>query len=219
MEIVDREQERYEKENSPEGKRKKWKEGLVGLVIAAVCCVVIYVLNHNPAFTGTPHEVTLGDTVILPGSTTVQELYDKGYDFSDLSAAKITQEGRVYKEVFDISSEAEARTYYYSVILVKDEKGVATLDVVNEQSKAVPLSECKVRSVRVYVWDEGAENAALDGFLLEELSVEKLSETAGKARESSDGSSYTWEKGNYSMTLNYDENGSLQSFISFYEKQ
>lgn len=230
MKVVDKEQERAEAAASPEGKKKKLIGNLALALVVVVLAAVVYVMNHNPAFTGTPHVVTVAGFSIEPGKTTVQELADAGFGISDFSSLKtvITDGAPVtgYTEVFDLTSETEAKSYYNMLKLVREGKSYGALTVVNETSSAMPLADCKVREISVYSSDEEADTATIDGIAMGQLSVEALTAVAGEPERTSDETnaegkktSTFWEKGNYSMKLTVKEDGSAYVFTSSYEKQ
>ncbi len=222
MKVVDKEQERLAEAETPEGKRKALMEKLIPVAIVAVCAVVYFFLPDFTIGGGKAYVVTLGDVEVIPGKTTVQELADAGYDFSDLSGANNVWDddgslNTLYPNVYDLSSEAEANTLYVSIILVKDQKEVACLSLVNMESKVVPISECIISDISVSKNAYESDKATLIGLSFDQISEEALTEEAGKPESTPDyNDDVTWEKGKYSMGLAFDENGAVRSFSSDY---
>lgn len=219
MKVVDKEQERLEAEGTPQGKQKVLLGTIIPLIIVAVC-VILYFVLPDITIGGNTFVVTLGNAEVIPGTTTVQELADAGYEFSDLSGAssKWDEDGSLhflYPNVYDLSGMAEANTLYISVVLVKDQEQVARLSIVNRSSREVPLSECIISDISVERDDYEADKAALMGLSFDQLSQEALTEKAGKPKSNSDYSDdVTWGKGKFGMGLVFDESGAVESFSS-----
>lgn len=222
MNVVDKEQERLAEEGTPEGKKKKLLGAIAPLLIAAVCVLLYFILPDFTIGGGKAYVVTLGNVEVIPGTTTVQELADAGYDFSDLSGAssKWDEDGSLhmlYPNVYDLSGEAEANTLYISIVLVKDQEQAARVSIVNMKSKAVPISECIISDISVEKGDYEADKASLIGIPFDQLSEEVLTGEAGKPESTPDYSDdVTWEKGKYGMGLVFDESGAVESFSSDY---
>ncbi len=221
MNETDKEQKPIVEEGTAEGKGKKLLGTLTPLIIAAVAVVVYFLLKNFTVF-GKEYVVTLGDAEVVPGRTTVQELADAGYDFSDLSGAssKWDEDGSLhmlYPNVYDLSAEAEANTLYLSIVLVKDQERAASVSIVNMKSRAVPISECIISDISVEKSDYESEKAALMGLSFDQLSEEALTEQAGKPKGTADYSDdITWENGRYGMGLVFDDNGAVEEFSSDY---
>ncbi len=222
MKVVDKEQERLAEEGTPEGKKKALMGTLIPIAIVAVCAIVYFCFPDFTIGGGKAYVVTLGNVEVIPGQTTVQELADAGYDFSDLSGAnsKWDDDGSLhmlYPNVYDLTSEAEANTLYISIVLVKDQEQVASLSLVNMKSKGVPISECVISDISVAKSDYESDKATLMGLSFDQISEEALTEEAGKPKSTPDYSDdVTWGKGKYGMGLVFDENGAVESFSSDY---
>ena len=230
MKIVDKEQERIEKANTPEGKKSKRRSSALTAVAVIVFAVFLYLSGHHPMFIGTPHIVTVDGFAVEPGKTTVGELGAAGFFVSDFSMRKTNISGGQvtsgYMEAFELSTPVEAKSYYDMLRLVKDGEAYASLSVVNESSSAATLADCKVRSITVHSTDEAAMTASIDGIPMEGLTQESLAGAAGEPERVSDSSlsgekkiAAKWEKGNYSMELTMNEDGTAYSFVSKYEKK
>lgn len=222
MRVVDMEQERMEQEKTPEGKRKKLLQNIATILAVAVFVAVMYLVYHHPFFVGQPHMVLVDGVTIVPGETTMEELNKEGYELSDWDHSEMVKENgkmqHIYTEVLDLSTQIEPRTYY-SMVLVKEGLGYATVEFVNESSSSVPITACKIRAVTVADYHEASQNAQLEGILFDELTVDALSAASGLETEELNETYYTWEKGNYLMRLEFRENGTVESFTSGYEKQ
>ena len=97
---------------------------------------------------------------------------------------------------------------------------------MNESSRSATLADCKVRSITVYASDEEANTASLHGISMDQLTIERLAEAAGEPKKVSDDllsdvkrTEAKWAKGNYSMELTVNEDGTVYSFSSGYEKR
>lgn len=222
MKIMDKEQERIQEEQQPEAKKKKIINGIKTALVGVVLLAGMYLLNCHPFFIGTPTEVTLGDLTIIPGETTVGELIDAGYEFSDFEHAEWVQDrenaGYVYTEVIDTTAEVEARTYY-DLVLLKEGEDCAEISIVNENSAAKVLPECKVRSITVDGFRESAADTTIKGIAFGQISETALEEAMGKAPEKVSEDYYVWEKGNYKLQLRLTEEGAVDSVTSFYERK
>ena len=230
MQIRDKEQERKDYENSPEGRRKSLIVKVIFVVAVVACMAVIYVTSHNPAFTGTPHVVVVDGVEIIPGETTGAQLYEAGFQIADRSmySVDLTAQGAVsgYKSFLPLDTEAEKETYYYGLSLIKEGKSYATLQMINEASSTKTLGEMKVREIIVYGSSENAENASLEGIPVSALTKAALTEKAGEPEreetipeDEEEHTQIRWAKGNYKMELVLNEDGTCYSFGSFYERQ
>lgn len=217
MEVVNKEQERIQQEQTPAGKRKKLIQQIVlGILIAGII-VIIYLLNHHPAFAGSPHLVTLGGVTVEPGKTTVKELTDAGYEISDQSLSEWTEiDGTstyVYHEVYDLASEVEGSSYYM-VKLVKEGREHAGITIVNHKSSAAKLTECLVYSIEVRTSSKGADMDTVNGIQVNQLSLEGMQGLLGVPSDESDTGIYEWKKGKYSLSLKSGEKGQVLSVKS-----
>lgn len=164
-----------------------------------------------------PYVMKIGDKEIKTGETTVQELSDAGYDLSDLSGRERVfgddfSSEWIYTQVYDLTSETEARTVYPSITVVKDGQQVALISICNESKDNAPLSECRITSVIVYenYWE--VEKVSFEGISFENISSDALTEILGEPKKVSDNEDkYTWERGLYSLELEYQEDGTLES--------
>lgn len=230
MKVVDREQERIEKANTPKGKVSKKLSTALTVVVVIAAAVFIYLSSHHPMFIGSPHMVSVGGVTVEPGKTTVGEMSAAGFSLADFSMRKTNISGGQvssgYEEMFDTSSPVEARSYYDMLRLIKDGEAYASLSVVNESPSSATLADCKVRSITVFATDEEAMTASIDGISADGLTQESLSKVAGEPNKVGD-SSFSgekktvakWEKGYYSMELSLNEDGTFYSFVSKYEKK
>ena len=173
---------------------------------------------------GEPYAVTFGELQIKPGVTTMQEVEDAGYGFNDLMGGTVVsgEDGSaftVYTEVFDLNSEAEANTVYTGLALIKDGRKIATVTIVNESAQNAPLKECIISAVTVSFKEYEVEKAAIEGVTFDNISEETLAEVLGKANKTPKyGYAYSWNRGEYSLDLKYQEDGSLESVRSDYNE-
>ena len=170
---------------------------------------------------GEPYAVTFGELQIKPGVTTMQEAEDAGYGFNDLMGGTLVrgEDGSgaftVYTQVLDLNAEAEANTVYTGLVMIKDGKRVAMIDIVNEGAQSAPLKECIISMVTVSFDDYEVETAAIEGVAFDNISEETFVEILGKADKTPNyGYEYSWERGKYSLDLKYQEDGSLESVRS-----
>ena len=230
MKVVDKEQERIEKANTPEGEKSKRLSTILTVVAVAAFAVFLYLSGHHPMFIGTPHVVTVDGFTVEPGKTTVGELGAAGFMVSDFSMRKTNISGGQvtsgYMEAFAPSTPVEGKSYYDMLRLVKDGEAYASLSVVNESSSDATLADCKVRSITVFSTDEAAMTASIDGIPMEGLTQESLAGVSGEPERVSDSTLSgekkivaKWAKGNYSMELTMNEDGTAYSFVSKYEKK
>lgn len=219
MRIVDRDREQLEEENRLEGKRKKLVEGLIIAVAATGFFFLANLMNGKVSAFQEPYLVMLGNVEVRPGRTSIQDLADEGYGFSDIGGRKAVQNGEdisfVYSELYDLSAKADGNTVYTSIILVKDGQCAALVSAVNRKSTEVPLAECKVGSVCICGDYYEAELTSLEGVAFDELNVEALTEVLGEPEsESESGDSYKWKRGGCYLVVEYKEDGTLDNFRS-----
>lgn len=171
-----------------------------------------------------PYVIKIGDKEIKTGETTVQELADAGYDFSDLSGRErifgddFSSEW-VYTQVYDLTSETEARTVYSAITVLKDGQQVALISICNESKDNAPLSDCKITSVTVYEYYWEVEKVSFEEISFEDLLFDGLTEILGEPKKISDNKDkYTWERGLYTLELKYQDDGTIESVrINFNE--
>ncbi len=209
-------QEMQEQQNIAE-KGKKWE---LRLVVMAVLTALMMCLSACGA-SGGPYVVTIGGMEVKPGVTTLQEMEDAGYGFAKGIGMFARDENGlptdefIYPTVFDLSSMAEAKTIYIAIALVKDEKKVADVTIVNNSTKSIPLSECIIESVKIYLDDYEADKVLIEGIEIEKVSEEAVTEVVGKAAKTpSYGDDCTWKRGAYSLGFQYNEDGTLKSVSS-----
>ncbi len=229
MQIRDKEQERKNYENSPQGKRKNLISKLIVGVMAVVFLGVVYVMNHNPAYVGTPHEVTVDGFTIIPGETTGAQLYEAGFQISDKSmySMQLTPEGKPvgYTGYYSLDTEVEKRTYYYGINLIKNGESYAMLEMINTAPSNKTVGDMKVKTITVV--GKKKDVASLEGIPTNELTKEALIEKAGEPESETpttgdDGEVRTelhWEKGNYEMEVTLNQDGTCESFQSSWDKQ
>ena len=220
MKVVDKEQERIEYENSPAGKRKKWLELLAAFVFCAVCLVLYRVLPHFEIGGGKPYVIVMDGLEVTPGKTTVQDLADAGYELSDMSGKVMMNErgenGEIvyrYQNVYDLTAEADARTLYDSLVLVKEEQQAASISIINDGPSAIPLSKCIVSDISIYNDYIDADKVTVEGVSFSQLTEEKLTELFGKVERSYDNTT-VWEKGNYNFYLWTTEEGTVRGITT-----
>ena len=123
----------------------------------------------------------------------------------------------MYSEVYDLDAQADKKTVYTSIILVKDGQCVALISVVNEKNTEIPLSECKINSVAVCPDYYESETVSLEGASFGQLSANTLTKILGKPRKvSEEGRTYTWERGVHRVILTYNEDGFPESLKTEY---
>lgn len=229
MQVRDKEQERKDYENSPQGKRNSLISKVVLVVIAVVILGVVYVMNRTPANVGTPHEVTVDGFAIIPGETTGAQLYEAGFQISDKSmySMQLTPEGKPvgYTGYYDLGTEVEKKTYYYGLNLIKDGESYAMLEMINTASSAKTVGDMKVKSVAVV--GEKKSVASLEGIAASEITKEALIEKAGEPKSETptigdDGEARTellWENGDYEMEVTLYQDGTCDRFQSAWNQE
>ncbi len=229
MKIQDKEQERKEYQNSPQGKRKSFLAGLILFLFMAALLGVVYVMDHNPAYTGTPYKAVVDGFEIIPGETTGAQLYEAGFQLADQSMFSIEINGQSassgFRDFFPLETKLEKRSYVDGLSLIQDGHAHAHLEMVNESSFSKTLAEAKVQGITVYRDDVNAEQASLEGISTGELSKQTLTERLGEPKEEStqfdvegDRTELVWAKGNYKTELVLAPDGSFHSFYSRYRK-
>lgn len=217
MKVVDKEQERIDYENSPAGKRKQWL-GLLGAVVFFLVTALLYRLFPNIEIGGgKPYVIVMDGLEITPGKTTVQDLVNAGYDLSDTTGKVMMNErdenGEIvylYQYVYDLTAEAEARTLYDSLVLVKGEEQAAGISIINNGTSSIPLSQCIVTKVTIYDYCIDADKVTVNGTPFPQLTEEMLSELYGKQDRHYD-NTRGWNKGNYYFTFITSEDGTVKS--------
>ena len=217
MKVVDKEQERIDYENSPKGKWKKWLELLAALVFFLVCALLYRVFPNIEIGGGKPYVIVMDGLEITPGKTTVQDLANAGYELTDMTGKVMLNErgedGEIiyrYRNVYDLTSEADARSMYSSLILVKDEEQAALISIVNNETSAVPLTQCIVSDITIYNHYIDSDKVTVEGTSLPQLTEGMLTELYGKPDRNYD-NSLTWDKGKYYLSLKIAEDGTVES--------
>lgn len=216
MKVVDKEQERIDYENSPAGKRKQWL-GLLAAVVFFLIAAVLYRMFPNIEIGGgKPYVIVMDGVEITPGKTTVQDLADAGYELTDMSGKVMLNERDEnreivyrYRNVYDLTSEADARTLYSSLILVKEEEQAASISIINNGANAVPLSQCIVSDIYVYSYCIDADQVTVEGTPLPQLTEEMLTELFGK-QDRNYNNTIVWNKGKYYFDLGLEEDGTVK---------
>lgn len=216
MKVVDKEQERIDFENSPAGKRKKWLGLLPPLIFVAVCLALYKFLPNIEIGGGKPYVIVMDGLEITPGTTTVQDLADAGYELTDMTGKVMLNErgenGEIvyrYRNVYDLTSEAEARTLYSMLILVKDEEQAAGVSIINNGTSAIPLSQCIISDIYIYSDYIDADKVTVEGTPLPQLTEEMLTELFGKQDRNYD-NTIGWNKGKYYFDLGVEEDGTVK---------
>lgn len=216
MKVVDKEQERIGYEKSPAGKKKKWLE-LLAVVVFFLICAALYKLFPNIEIGGgKPYVIVMDGLEITPGKTTVQDLADAGYELTDMSGRVMLNErdenGNIvyrYRNVYDLTAEADARTLYSMLILVKEEEQAAGISIINNGSSAIPLAQCIVSDIYIYSYYIDADKVTVEGTPLPQLTEEMLTELYGKQDRNYD-NIIGWNKGNYDFDLGVEEDGTVR---------
>ena len=216
MKVVDKEQERIDFENSPAGKRKQWL-GLLAAVVFFLIAAALYRMFPNIEIGGgKPYVIVMDGLEITPGTTTVQDLADAGYALTDMSGKVMLNErgenGEIvyrYRNVYDLTAEAEARTLYSMLILVKEEEQAAGISIINNGASAIPLSQCIVSDIYIYSDYIDADKVTVEGTPLPQLTEEMLTELFGKQDRNYD-NTIGWNKGKYYFDLGVEEDGTVK---------
>ena len=221
MKVVDKEQERIDAENTPAGKRKKWLELLAALVFFLVCAGLYRVMPDFEIGAGKPYVIVMDALEIIPGKTTVQELADAGYELSDSShkimASEKDENGNTvffYRDVYDLESEAEPRTRYSSLVLVKGETQAAEISIINKGGNGIPLSQCIVSEVTVRNSFVDADKVTVEGTSFPQLTEEKITELFGKKERVFNVTTSIWERGQYYFSLDIAEDGTVKKLTT-----
>ena len=217
MKVVDKEQERIDFENTPAGKRKQWLGLLAALVFFLVAAFLYRMFPNLEIGGGKPYVIVMDGLEIIPGETTVQDLANAGYELTDMTGKVMLNErgedGEIiyrYRNVYDLTSEADARSMYSSLILVKDEEQAALISIINSETSAVPLTQCIISNITIYNDYIDADKVTVEGTSLPQLTEGMLTELYGKPDRNYD-NSLTWDKGNYYLSLKIEEDGTVKS--------
>lgn len=221
MKVVDKEQERIDYENSPAGKRKQWLELLAALAFFLICAFLYRTLPHIEIGGGKPYVIVMDGLEITPGKTTVQDLADAGYALSDMSvrimASDLDENGNMvffYRDVYDLTAEADARTLYDSLVLVKGESQAASISILNDGPSAIPLSQCIVSDITIHNNYIDADKVTVEGTPFTQLTVDKITEVFGKQERIFNETTTIWERGNYYFSLQIDEDGTVKALTT-----
>ena len=221
MKVVDKEQERIDFENSPAGKRKQWLGLLAALIFFLVAAVLYRMFPNIEIGGGDPYVIVMDGLAVTPGKTTVQDLADAGYDLSDMSvrimATDKDENGNtvfLYRDVYDLSAEADARTLYDSLVLVKGELQAASVSIINNGPSAIPLSQCIVSNITIHNDYTGADNVTVEGTPFTQLTVDKITEVFGKQERKFNETTTIWERGNYYFSLQIEGDGTVKALTT-----
>lgn len=221
MKVIDKEQERIDAENTPAGKKKKWLELLAALVFFLVCAGLYRVMPNIEIGAGKPYAIVMDGLEIIPGKTTVQELADAGYELSDSSARIMASEKDengntvfLYRDVYDLSSQAESRTLYSSLVLVKGEVQAAEISIINNGASAIPLSQCLVSEVTIRNSFVDADKVTVEGTAFPQLTEEKITDAFGKKERMFNATTSIWERGQYYFSLDIAEDGTVKKLTT-----
>lgn len=183
----------------------------------AWCILLMGMLAGCGSGKGEPYAVTMGGVDVKPGQTTVQELADAGFEFTDLGGRSFTpvedENGNkiyLYESVYDLTSEAEAKTEYSMIIMVKDGEQAASVSLINESSESVPVSECIISYMTIDMGYKDADKVMVEGVSFDQLSIDKLTELFGKQSGKLNDSTTRWQRGDYSLNLEISEDGGPQ---------
>lgn len=162
-----------------------------------------------------PYTMVLGSGAeVIPGTTTVQDMADEGYEFKNtFGIPKLTEDGEMSTsydtKAYDITEEVEGNTIYLGTALVKDGKKAADVSIVNRSASEKPLAECIICDIEVGTEDEGAENVVINGMAFGGISKDSLTEALGKPDIAYKTGDYCkWEKGKYNIDIYLNEDGS-----------
>lgn len=213
-EVVDLEKQRYEKENTPEGKKAKRMRTYLGIAAAIVFFSVLYVINHNPNAKKDMVVVTMQGIEIIPGKTEVSELLDNGFQLAEQQVGNI----------IDPEAEAEAKSYYPLIFIVKDNKAYGTITIANDASTAKAIPKCTILKIGIDYLDEGSDTAAADGTVMSELTYEDLVSKYGEPVKSEEseyvgGLNVEWENKGYHFIVNVGEDEKIHSVQSSYGRR
>lgn len=230
MQIINNEQE-VQSSQEPANKMKDILKVVIVIGVCLLCLGALFIFSKSSIATGKPYAIEVDGILIKPGDT-VQELADSGFELSDYTARQYSAESgtSIYSQVYDLSAEVDANSYYTQIKLVKDGMAYADIEVLNESATSKPLAECKVSAV-VISMDNSYENTTkvvLNGVSLEDITVDKMTEISGKPYETSEyksysdespsGTEYIWKKHAYSMNIIIDNEGALYKISTNYGK-
>lgn len=192
------------------------------LALCAIALLGLYFISTSPLIAGKPYELEISGYTVQPGKTTVAELSEAGFSFSDFSSN--------YKEIYDVNTMVASKTKYQLVSLLKEGKLLADITIINESSSSKPLLNCLISEVTFNLekpYDD-LDKVNLKGISLTDLTPDKMSEAMGKKGTAADyksysdtsptGTSYTWSKGKYALEIVISTDGNLMSIKSNYNK-
>lgn len=214
MELVDREKQRLEKENTPEGRRKKRIRMFLGITAAVIFFSVVYVVNHNPNARKDMVAVTVQGVEIVPGKTKVQEILDGGFQLAEQQV----------QNTIDPEAKAEANSYYTMIQLVKEKKRYGTVTIANDSNIAQKIPKCTVLKITVYDSNEGSDEVAVDGIDMGDLTYEGLVSSYGEPLSSEEsnyieGTEVEWEKHGYYFKAHVGQDEKIHFVQSSYDRR
>lgn len=217
METIEKEQQ----EPAFIARQKNKKKPIVVLAVVLIILIgLFYIFTQTSIFSSDPYAVQLNGTTILPGETTVQELADAGYQLTDFTAYK--------KQAYDITDKADPKTNYTMIDLMKDGKVYANIEVMNQGSDKIPLSECIVSNVHFTKTSEytDSDKIVFNTAARNDVTVDKMTAISGKPAETKEysptdekykGTEYIWSSGFYHMHVVVLKDGTVYQISSTYE--
>ena len=190
-------------------------------IICAAILIGLFYFQSTSFATGEPYEMEVDGYVIYPGKTTVSDLTEAGFNLSDYSS--------LYKDTYDVTAEAEAKTRYSMVSLVKEEEPYADIEIINESSNKKQLADCLISAVSIDLKKEytNMDTLKIKNLELMGITPEKMSEAMNKDGKESEyksysdtsptGTIYTWRSRNYSMNIIVSNEGNLLRIESKYK--
>ncbi|WMJ87032.1 hypothetical protein [Anaerocolumna sp. MB42-C2] len=194
------------------------------IILFGICAAILsglFYFQSTSFATGKPYEMEVGGYVIYPGKTTVSDLAEAGFELSDYSS--------LYKDTYDITSEAEAKTRYTMVSVVKEEEPYADIEIINDSSNKKQLGDCLISAVSIDVKKnyKNMDTLKIKSLGLMGITPEKMSEAMNKVGKESEyksysdtsptGTIYTWRSRNYSMNIIISNEGNLLRIESKYK--
>lgn len=214
VEVVDREKQRKEKENTPEGKKAKKIRLCLEIAAFIILFSVLYVVNHNPNAKKDMVTVTVQGVEIVPGKTTVQDILEGGFSLADQQVAN----------VIDPAAVAEANSYYTMICLVKENKEYGRLTIANDSNMEQEIPKCKVLKISIYHSNEDADQVLVDGTAIKDLTYEQLVDSYGEPASSEEttyieGTDVKWESKEYFFSADVAKDGTIYSVESSYGRR
>lgn len=208
VEVIDREEQRKDKENTPEGKRAKKIRTCLGIVAAIIAFSVIYYINHNPNAKKDMVTITVQGIEIVPGETKVKSLLDGGFQLAQNQVANL----------IDQEAKVDANSYYTMICLVKDKKNYGMLTIANDSNVVQEVSKCKVLKISVSDLYEEGDQAMVDGVAMHELTYQQLIDKYGEPTSREENKA-VWENKGYFFNADVDEDEKINKIQSSYGRR